>query len=243
MTAEPESKLYMTQFDDYVEDRARTEGWPEGRMARVMELAATDELAGSKTYPSQKIWNATAASIVNLALQAVTHEEAVAAAPPADTPAKKELRLAAKAAFGAEPTMKARGQLRQLLILQGAAPREADEKLAEIAKGFGASLASLAPGKVTPKEFLSPKAAARLAAEEDDDAGGDDDGEEDKPKKVAAPGDVPKSKNPWSADAWSITEQGRLTRVFGIEKAAAMAASVGCKIGDTRPNPKSSAQK
>lgn len=43
--------------------------------------------------------------------------------------------------------------------------------------------------------------------------------------------------NPWSAAGWNITAQGKIVRALGIDKAAAMAKSAGCKLGDVRPNP------
>ena len=45
------------------------------------------------------------------------------------------------------------------------------------------------------------------------------------------------SKNPWHATAWNISKQGSVLRALGTEKAAALARSVGCTIGATRPNP------
>jgi hypothetical protein len=47
----------------------------------------------------------------------------------------------------------------------------------------------------------------------------------------------PGSENPWSAQSWNITEQGRLERRLGKDKAAQIAAAAGCKLGSTRPNP------
>jgi hypothetical protein len=44
------------------------------------------------------------------------------------------------------------------------------------------------------------------------------------------------SKNPWHATAWNISRQGSVLRALGPEKAAALAASVGSRIGATRPN-------
>lgn len=43
------------------------------------------------------------------------------------------------------------------------------------------------------------------------------------------------SNNPWSKDGWSMTKQGQLVKSLGEEKANAIAALVGCKIGDTKP--------
>lgn len=42
-------------------------------------------------------------------------------------------------------------------------------------------------------------------------------------------------KNPWSADNWNMTEQGRYLREHGKDKAAAAAASAGSSIGATAP--------
>ena len=46
-----------------------------------------------------------------------------------------------------------------------------------------------------------------------------------------------RSANPWRAGQWNISEQGRLVRALGVEKAAQIAASVGCSLGSTHPNP------
>jgi hypothetical protein len=43
--------------------------------------------------------------------------------------------------------------------------------------------------------------------------------------------------NPFSKQGWNITKQGALVKSLGIEKAAAIAKSVGVKIGDTKFNP------
>jgi hypothetical protein len=67
------------------------------------------------------------------------------------------------------------------------------------------------------KRAASLRAAANLAA----------------PK--AKPGDH--ASNPWSRQGFNITKQGALIKAIGVEKSARIAASVGCKIGDTKPNP------
>lgn len=41
--------------------------------------------------------------------------------------------------------------------------------------------------------------------------------------------------NPWSKGGWSLTKQGALIKSLGMEKAGAIAALAGCKIGDTKP--------
>jgi hypothetical protein len=46
---------------------------------------------------------------------------------------------------------------------------------------------------------------------------------------------APTSNNPWSAANWNVTEQGRLVRVLGEEKAAGIARAAGSHIGATRP--------
>jgi hypothetical protein len=43
--------------------------------------------------------------------------------------------------------------------------------------------------------------------------------------------------NPFHASNWNLTRQAALLRAVGAEKCAAIAASVGSKIGATRPNP------
>jgi hypothetical protein len=42
--------------------------------------------------------------------------------------------------------------------------------------------------------------------------------------------------SPWSAEGWSITNQGEVVKRLGLEKAAAMAAQAGSKIGATHPS-------
>ncbi len=41
--------------------------------------------------------------------------------------------------------------------------------------------------------------------------------------------------NPWAAGSWNVTEQGRLVRVLGKDKAAGIAKSAGSFIGAVRP--------
>ena len=43
--------------------------------------------------------------------------------------------------------------------------------------------------------------------------------------------------NPWSEQGWSLKGQGEYYKTHGAEKAAAAAASVGSKIGATKPTP------
>jgi hypothetical protein len=43
--------------------------------------------------------------------------------------------------------------------------------------------------------------------------------------------------NPWHASNFNVTAQGRILKSLGAEKAAAIAKSVGCTIGSTKPNP------
>lgn len=44
-----------------------------------------------------------------------------------------------------------------------------------------------------------------------------------------------KATNPWGKAAWNVTEQGRLTRVFGEERARAFCKSAGATWGQTKP--------
>jgi len=46
---------------------------------------------------------------------------------------------------------------------------------------------------------------------------------------------IKQSKNPWSESGWNVSRQGAIARELGVRAAAAMAASAGCKLGDTRP--------
>lgn len=46
-----------------------------------------------------------------------------------------------------------------------------------------------------------------------------------------------RKNNPWSKEGWSFTRQMSLFKAVGPEKAAQIAASVGCRIGSVRPNP------
>lgn len=43
------------------------------------------------------------------------------------------------------------------------------------------------------------------------------------------------SKNPFSKDHWNLTEQGRVVKEHGEEKARAMAKAVGVELGQSRP--------
>lgn len=43
------------------------------------------------------------------------------------------------------------------------------------------------------------------------------------------------NKNPWTADHWNLTEQGRYVKEFGMEKAQAMAALAGTSVGGGKP--------
>lgn len=46
------------------------------------------------------------------------------------------------------------------------------------------------------------------------------------------------AKNPWSYDHWNQTEQARVEKEKGPERAAQLAASVGSTLGGLRPSPK-----
>jgi hypothetical protein len=65
---------------------------------------------------------------------------------------------------------------------------------------------------------------------------------DDKGRFVAddASNKTPKAKdhksNPFWRGSWNISAQGKLLRAIGAEKTAAIAASVGSKIGATKPN-------
>jgi hypothetical protein len=48
--------------------------------------------------------------------------------------------------------------------------------------------------------------------------------------------DADHKNNPFHASNWNLTRQAALLRAVGAEKCAAIAASVGSKIGATRPN-------
>jgi hypothetical protein len=46
-----------------------------------------------------------------------------------------------------------------------------------------------------------------------------------------------RASNPWSQAGWNMTKQSSLVRAVGAEKGARIAASVGCVLGSTHPNP------
>jgi len=48
-------------------------------------------------------------------------------------------------------------------------------------------------------------------------------------------GGIGGEKNPWSAQAWNLTEQGRIVREHGISKAEELAKLAGSFIGATKP--------
>lgn len=104
-------------------------------------------------------------------------------------------------AFGANPTLKARGEL-----FNDVGPT----LYRDIAKMWGASEGNLKPGTRPGPDVEAEK----------------------------NPEIVVKRNNPWSKQGWNITKQGALVASLGIEKSAAIARSVGCKIGDTKWNPK-----
>lgn len=45
-------------------------------------------------------------------------------------------------------------------------------------------------------------------------------------------------KNPWTAEGWNMTEQGRVVREKGMEHAQRLASAAGTKVGGTKPAPK-----
>jgi hypothetical protein len=47
----------------------------------------------------------------------------------------------------------------------------------------------------------------------------------------------PDKTNPFSKEGWNVTNQSKLVKSIGLEKASQIAAAAGVKIGDTRPNP------
>jgi hypothetical protein len=80
---------------------------------------------------------------------------------------------------------------------------------AKILGAWGGSEKTLAPGK-------NPKAATEKAPDKN-------------------PRDL--SKNPFSKQGWSITAQGALVKSLGLDKANAIARSVGSHVGATKANP------
>jgi hypothetical protein len=68
---------------------------------------------------------------------------------------------------------------------------------------------------------------------------------EKKPAAESSDDDATKKKigtadhrnNPFSREGWNISAQGKLLRAVGVEKCAAIARSVGSKIGATQPSP------
>ena len=47
---------------------------------------------------------------------------------------------------------------------------------------------------------------------------------------------VKKSTNPWRAENWNISAQGKIVRQLGLAKAAEIAKSAGVSIGATKPS-------
>lgn len=54
----------------------------------------------------------------------------------------------------------------------------------------------------------------------------------------SGPGGSGGGKNPWSADHWNLTEQGRLMREHGRERCEQLARAAGTTIGGSRPQKK-----
>ena len=46
-----------------------------------------------------------------------------------------------------------------------------------------------------------------------------------------------RASNPWLAENWNVTEQGKYVTTHGVDKAAQAAAAAGSKLGATRPTP------
>jgi hypothetical protein len=66
-----------------------------------------------------------------------------------------------------------------------------------------------------------------------------------RPASLDAPIDTTKKSptadraaNPFSCEGWNLSRQGSLVKSLGLEKTAQIARAVGCKLGDTKPNPK-----
>jgi hypothetical protein len=94
------------------------------------------------------------------------------------------------------------------LTAQGAYVRAHGEARArEVAEQYGTTLGGK-PGKLP--EGVKPKA----------------------PAEVKLPGGA---KNPWSADAWSVTRQGAVVKALGLEKAQQIAGAAGSHVGAVRP--------
>jgi hypothetical protein len=108
-------------------------------------------------------------------------------------------------AFGATPTMFARGDLLRLV---------GPDLYSKLMASWGASASNLKPG-------TNPKATTETQVKD----------------AVAAALRKPKASNPWSKDGWNVTAQGRLVQSIGLDKAAAIAAAAGSKIGATKYNP------
>jgi hypothetical protein len=95
-------------------------------------------------------------------------------------------------------------------LLKAAGP----ETYGKILRAWGCSERTLAPG-------VNPKAEAKSAS--DNDA-------RDKRRKDH-------SGNPFHKSQWNISKQGALIKSLGLDKANAIAKSVGSHVGATRPNP------
>jgi hypothetical protein len=73
------------------------------------------------------------------------------------------------------------------------------------------------------------KAAIDVLLAEKPNAGGDG-------KTTDADPAFKNKKNPWRAESWSVTEQGRIIRSLGLAVAGRMAAAANSKIGATKPS-------
>jgi hypothetical protein len=49
---------------------------------------------------------------------------------------------------------------------------------------------------------------------------------------------IPSGKNPWHRASWNLTEQGKVVRELGMDKAIQLAEAVGSTVGATKPPPK-----
>jgi hypothetical protein len=111
-----------------------------------------------------------------------------------------------EAAFGAHPSLAARGEYLR---------KYGREAYTEALHRWGGSQFDLRAGS-RPADMLDGRTPT-----------------DDKAKLANTPGW--RKNNPWSREAWNITEQGRLVKSIGAAKAAELARAVGSFIGATRP--------
>jgi hypothetical protein len=200
----------------------------EAIIARARENAIARDKSGMDLLPRE-----SQEALLREAYREIESEKEAAKRPPKFSSAELALIELEKAAFGKHASPENQCALVLHFQKSGMAPKEAAAKAAERAAAWGTTLGKRVFDSVTKKQGVergrNPHKAALKEIEADAAA------KSDKPKKRTDNASGGGGDNPWSARRWNVTKQGQTIRALGLDKAAAIAAAAGCKIGDTKP--------